>query len=581
MAGQMGIMAGEGGDPRRPSAQEIGIAEEGHRSYIAPKTKMHDSSVTLEEYMHFASIARQHPNERPGTMLPSNGRIFGKLNLFGLRKNQELNANVSNVEKNNGDFPEHSAWANVTDDEWVQASRAIRTATWGAVFYLITTDILGPFTTAWAFSQMGYGPGAVLYFIFALFAAYGGYLLWKMFIVLDSDRYPLRCYGDIAYRIYGAVARHTFNIIQSVQLLFNVGLIIISNGQSLSQISNGSVCFIILCFIWAIAGAVFGQIRTLQKLGWLAHAAIWINVFILIETTAVIWHSNPNYDAALANNDAEKGPVATTAGPPEGVAFQGQLVGLMQAVYSYGGAMLFVEFMAEMRRPYDFWKGMICAQTFIFCCYLIFGLLNYSRQGQFTINPVYQGVAPYDWQTVGNSLSLVSTLIAALLYGNIGIKVIYSNVLMELFKFPSLAVKSGKLIWVAIVPIYWGVAFVIAAAIPSFSNLQGLIAAACILQFSYTFPPLLMIGLQSQKDAIQDGEGFDPATGQTIRHDSGFSRWMRGFRKSLFLNLWYMFFFLGSVVTAVLGIYSAIVGLIHAYAETAVSGFSCTNPIGA
>lgn len=402
-----------------------------------------------------------------------------------------------------------------------------------------------------------------------------------MFLVLDSDRYPLRCYGDIAYRIFGSVARHTFNIIQSVQLLFNVGLIIISNRQSLSQISNGSVCFIVLCFIWAIAGAVFGQIRTLQKLGWLAHAAIWINVFILIEATAVIWHSEPNYDAALANNDAEKGPVATTAGPPEGVGFQGQLVGLMQAVYSYGGAMLFVEFMAEMRRPYDFWKGMICAQTFIFCCYLVFGLLNYSRQGQFTINPVYQGVAPYDWQTVGNALSLVSTLIAALLYGNIGIKVIYSNILMELFKFPSLAVKSGKLIWVVVVPIYWAVAFVIAAAIPSFSNLSGLVAAACILQFSYTFPPLLMIGLQSQRDAIQDGEGLDPATGQTIRHDSGFSRWMRGFRKSLFLNLWYMFFFLGSVVTAVLGIYSAIVGMIHAYAETAVSGFSCTNPIGA
>lgn len=243
--------------------------------------------------------------------------------------------------------------------------------------------------------------------------------------------------------------------------------------------------------------------------------------------------------------------------------------------------MLFVEFMAEMRRPYDFWKGMICAQTFIFCCYLVFGLLNYSRQGQFTINPVYQGVAPYNWQTVGNSLSLVSTLIAALLYGNIGIKVIYSNILIELFKFPSLAVKSGKLIWVVVVPIYWAIAFVIAAAIPSFSNLSGLVAAACILQFSYTFPPLLMIGLQSQKDAIQDGEGFDPATGQTVRHDSGFSRWMRGFRKSLFLNLWYLFFFLGSAVTAVLGIYSAIVGMIHAYAETAVSGFSCTNPIGA
>jgi hypothetical protein len=33
----------------------------------------------------------------------------------------------------------------ISDDEWTNASRAVRTATWAAIFYLITTDILGPF----------------------------------------------------------------------------------------------------------------------------------------------------------------------------------------------------------------------------------------------------------------------------------------------------------------------------------------------------------------------------------------------------------------------------------------------------
>ena len=402
-----------------------------------------------------------------------------------------------------------------------------------------------------------------------------------MFLQLDSDRYPLRSYGDIAYRVAGTIARHTVNIVQSVQLLFNVGIIIILNGQGLSQISKGSVCFIVLCLVWAIAGAFLGQIRTLQRLGWLANFAIWLNIIVLIITTAVVFHSAPNYDAALANNAAPKGPKLTTAGPPMGVGFQGQVVGLMQAVYSYGGAMLFVEFMAEMKRPYDFWKGMVAAQTFIFFCYIIFGLLIYSKQGQFTINPNYQGVSPYSWQTAVNAIALVSTLIAALLYGNIGIKVIYSNVFMDIFGLPSLAEKSGKLLWVAFVPIYWGLAFVVAAAIPSVSNLQGLIAALCILQFSYTFPPFLMLFHCAQRDAIQEGEGFDESTGRTIRLDQGVSRWMRGLRKNAALNAFNVFFFLGSLVTAVLGVYSAVVGLIDAYAKTAVSGFSCTNPVGA
>lgn len=35
----------------------------------------------------------------------------------------------------------------VSDAEWKNASRAVRTAGWSSVFYLITTDILGPFST--------------------------------------------------------------------------------------------------------------------------------------------------------------------------------------------------------------------------------------------------------------------------------------------------------------------------------------------------------------------------------------------------------------------------------------------------
>ena len=224
---------------------------------------------------------------------------------------------------------------------------------------------------------------------------------------------------------------------------------------------------------------------------------------------------------------------------------------------------------------------MVCAQAFIFCCYIIFGFLVYSQQGQFTINPNYQGVSPYEVQTAVNSLALCSTLIAALLYGNIGIKVLYTNIFMDLFGFPSLAQKSGKLIWIVFVPIYWTIAWVICAGIPSVSNLQGLIAAVCILQFSYTFPPFLMLCHCAKRDAIQDGEGFDPSTGQTIRRDSGLLRWMRGLRKNAALSAFNLFFLLGSLTTAILGIYSAAIGLKAAYSETAVSGFSCTDPIGA
>lgn len=74
-----------------------------------------------------------------------------------------------------------------------------------------------------------------------IIAAYTGLLLWFLFLKMDSDRYPVRTYSDIAERIFGRWAAYVVSILQSVQLIVNVGTLCLSNGQSLSQISKGKV----------------------------------------------------------------------------------------------------------------------------------------------------------------------------------------------------------------------------------------------------------------------------------------------------------------------------------------------------
>lgn len=76
-------------------------------------------------------------------------------------------------------------------------------------------------------------------------------------------------------------------------------------------------------------------------------------------------NSPPNYATVQKSygDSFGPGPVHRYAGtPPDGAAtggdgFTGSLNGLNQAVYSYGGAMLFIAFMAEMRDPKSFMKG--------------------------------------------------------------------------------------------------------------------------------------------------------------------------------------------------------------------------------
>lgn len=125
--------------------------------------------------------------------------------------------------------------------------------------------------------------------------------------------------------------------------------------------------------------------------------------------------------------------------------------------------------MSEMRRPFDFWKALLIAEAFIFCVYIFFGVYVYSFQGQYVIHLANQGMSMRGPLVAGNILYLVTGLIAAALYGNIGIKVLYQACFKELLHLPDLGSKKGKWIWVFFVPIYWALAFLLAAAIPNFS----------------------------------------------------------------------------------------------------------------
>jgi hypothetical protein len=129
-------------------------------------------------------------------------------------------------------------------------------------------------------------------------ALYTGLILWRLFVRLDSLKYPLKTYGDMAERIFGKIARHVCTVLQSLQLLVNVrdalSLLLylalikrlgshdlplkrsspIPNYQRKGMDSRNwqvtftncslQLCFIVCIVIWAILGMVIGQIRTLK-----------------------------------------------------------------------------------------------------------------------------------------------------------------------------------------------------------------------------------------------------------------------------------------------------------------------------
>lgn len=139
------------GDPRM-SASGPGIAQ-----LPTPALRnLHDPSVTIEEYFYWAKITREQQRGIPTVKTPARKFLsFGKRDavsstIVGSDPTKPGHPNKglgTTTEKTSGpEAPAISRPAAVTEEEWLQASRAARTATWGSIFYLITTDVLGPYS---------------------------------------------------------------------------------------------------------------------------------------------------------------------------------------------------------------------------------------------------------------------------------------------------------------------------------------------------------------------------------------------------------------------------------------------------
>ena len=131
--------------------------------------------------------------------------------------------------------------------------------------YQITTDILGPFAVPFAIGTLGYGPGIALFTVFGFFAGYSGYLIWHVFLGVDSYEFPARNYGDLAFRSWGTTARHVVNFLQAIALLLLLGQVTILFGQNISQMSKFNLCYIVCPLLFVIAGFFLTQIRTLKS----------------------------------------------------------------------------------------------------------------------------------------------------------------------------------------------------------------------------------------------------------------------------------------------------------------------------
>lgn len=153
-------------------------------------------------------------------------------------------------------------------------------------------------------------------------------------------------------------------------------------------------------------------------------------------------------------------------------------------------------------------------------------------------------------------IALFTGTVAAVMYGNVGLKVVYYQIVVDMLKGPQITTRKGTILWSVMVVAYWWIAFVIGGSVPNIQSIVGIVGALCILQFSYTFPPLMQFY-------------FYWSQGNTLREKLT-DKWG--------LKLFDMTIAVASTAACGIGMWGSIEGMISASAAGSPTGFTCVNP---
>lgn len=128
--------------------------------------RLHDPDVTFEEYHYYAVKTRAEQQANGPAATEKASLLQQLLRVKTKRKGSEdLTSLGEPAEKRRSsvatNLTDRAKRMEITDEEWTNASRLMRTATWGGCFYLITTDVLGPYGVGFALGTLGWGPGIV------------------------------------------------------------------------------------------------------------------------------------------------------------------------------------------------------------------------------------------------------------------------------------------------------------------------------------------------------------------------------------------------------------------------------------
>ncbi|KAH6884587.1 transmembrane amino acid transporter protein-domain-containing protein [Thelonectria olida] len=351
-----------------------------------------------------------------------------------------------------------------------------------SVILVVEAIALGSLSLPGAFHTLGMILGVILTIFLGIVAIFTSYIVGRVKLA-----YPeISHYADAGRMLFGRVGYEVFGAAFVLELLLTVGSHALTGSIALVTINGGHVCSIAFSAVSAIILLILAIPPSFSEVAILGYVD-FVSIIAAIGVTIIA--------TGIQATDSPKGlsGVDWSAYPKDDLSFSQAFVAVSNIVFAYSFAIGQFSFMDEMHTPKDYMKSIWANGITQILIYTLTGAICYAFIGSTVQSPALLSAG-----TLVSKVAFGLALPVIFISGSINTTVALRYVHGRMFKnsiIRYINTPMGWASWVGIVSVFTIIAWIIAEAIPIFSDLLSLASALFVSGFSFYIPGLMWFRL--------------------------------------------------------------------------------------
>jgi hypothetical protein len=346
------------------------------------------------------------------------------------------------------------------------------------VVLIVEAIALGSLSLPQAFATLGMVAGVITTIGLGLIAIYTSYVVGQVKLKFPHVSH----YADAGGLMMGRFGYELVGVMFTLQLVFLVGSHCLTGTIALLNITNNGACSLVFGVVSAIILfllAVPPSFAEVAILGYIDFVSVMLAIGITIIGTGI---QATQSAGGLAS-------VPWSAWPKDGVTFADAFVAITNIVFAYSFAVCQFSFMDEMHTPSDFPKAVWALGIIEMIIYTITGATIYAFVGVDVKSPALLSAGTLlskvafgvGLPVIFISGSINGTVVGRYLHGRM-----FANSVVRYVN-----TTKGWVTWLALIAFITVIAWVIAEAIPFFSDLLSISSSLFISGFTLYLPAMM------------------------------------------------------------------------------------------